>query len=151
VPNSERLLRAVLDRNRVQVRRVSADEIPLVDGRCSAQGWCLVEEGKDCRPATWPWPTRPCEVLHPTNPSPKPNPNPNPNLSPNPNPNPNPNLNPNRNRNPNSSRGLNRNRIPNPNPKPNPPTRCSTRPPISRAVCMPTASSPGSRCGGCAP
>ena len=147
MPNSERLLRAVLDRNRVQVRRVSADEIPLVDGRCSAQGWCLVEEGKDCRPATWPWPTRPCEVLHPTNPSPKPNPNPN--LSPN--PNPNPNLNPNRNRNPNSSRGLNRNRIPNPNPKPNPPTRCSTRPPISRAVCMPTASSPGSRCGGCAP
>lgn len=54
----------MLDRNRVQVRRVSADEIPLVDGRCSAQGWCLVEEGKDCRPAAWPWPTRPCEVLN---------------------------------------------------------------------------------------
>ena len=103
------------------MRRVSADEIPLVDGRCSAQaypapnpnsypnlspnpnlhpnpnpntnpnaspnpnpnpnanpnatlpptsvlaqGWCLVEEGKDCRPAAWPWPTRPCEVLNAT-------------------------------------------------------------------------------------
>lgn len=64
IPNSERLLRAVLDRNRVQVKRVSAEQIPLVDGRCSAQGWCLVEEGKDCRPATWPWPTKPCEVLN---------------------------------------------------------------------------------------
>ena len=42
MPNSERLLRAVLDRNRVQVRRVSADEVPLVDGRCSAQGWCTI-------------------------------------------------------------------------------------------------------------
>jgi hypothetical protein len=61
ITNSERLLRAVLDRRGVRVQRVSAEDLPLVDGRCTPQGWCLVEEGKDCRPATWPWPTRPCE------------------------------------------------------------------------------------------
>ena len=61
ITNSERLLRAVLDRRGVRVQRVSAEDLPLVDGRCTPQGWCLVEEGKDCRPATWPWPARPCE------------------------------------------------------------------------------------------
>jgi hypothetical protein len=61
IPNSERLIRAVYDRRRVRVLRVSADELPLVDGRCSPQGWCLVEEGKDCRPVSWSWPTKPCE------------------------------------------------------------------------------------------
>ena len=76
------------------MRRVSADEIPLVDGRCSAQGWCLVEEGKDCRPATWPWPTRPCEVRSTTNPNLNLKPNTNPNPDRNPNRNPNLNLNP---------------------------------------------------------
>lgn len=40
------------------------EKLPLVDGRCSPFGWCLVEEGKDCRPATWPWQTKPCETLN---------------------------------------------------------------------------------------
>ena len=48
------------------MRRVSADEIPLVDGRCSAQGWCLVEENKDCRPTKWSWPAKPCDHLNAT-------------------------------------------------------------------------------------
>ena len=29
---------------------------------CSPQGWCLVEEGKDCRPPSWAHPARPCEA-----------------------------------------------------------------------------------------
>ena len=29
-------------------------------------GWCLVETGKDCRPASWPWPSKPCEELNAT-------------------------------------------------------------------------------------
>ena len=66
IPNSERLLRAVLDRNGVQVNRVTPEELPLVDGRCSPFGWCLVEEGKDCRPKSWSYPTRPCEALNAT-------------------------------------------------------------------------------------
>ena len=76
IPNSERLLRAVLDRNGVKVERVTAADLPLVDGRCSPFGWCLVEEGKDCRPTKWTWadpaskpsnqPTRPCEELNAT-------------------------------------------------------------------------------------
>ena len=61
ITNSERLLRAVLDRRGVRVQRVSASELPLVDGRCTSMGWCLVEEGKDCRPPKWTWPGRPCE------------------------------------------------------------------------------------------
>ena len=40
---------------------VTADALPLVDGRCSPRGWCLVESGKDCRPAAWTLPSRPCE------------------------------------------------------------------------------------------
>uniref|UniRef100_A0A7S2I821 Uncharacterized protein n=1 Tax=Haptolina brevifila TaxID=156173 RepID=A0A7S2I821_9EUKA len=64
IPNSERLLRAVLDRRGVQVQRVTPEQLPLVDGRCSPQGWCLVEEGKDCRPKTWALPSRPCEELN---------------------------------------------------------------------------------------
>ena len=64
IPNSERLLRAVLDRNGVKVERVEPAELPLVDARCSPFGWCLVEEGKDCRPLTWSWPTKPCELLN---------------------------------------------------------------------------------------
>ena len=64
IPNSERLLRAVFDRNGVRVLRVTADELPLVDGRCSPYGWCLVEEGKDCRPSQWSLPARPCETLN---------------------------------------------------------------------------------------
>ena len=58
--------RAVLDRNGVQVDRVEAADLPLVDARCSPFGWCLVEEGKDCRPTTWSWPTKPCEQLNAT-------------------------------------------------------------------------------------
>ena len=60
------ILRAVLDRNGVQVNRVTPEELPLVDGRCSPFGWCLVEEGKDCRPKSWSYPTRPCEALNAT-------------------------------------------------------------------------------------
>lgn len=37
IPNSERLLRAVLDRNHVAVSKISAEALPLVDGRCSPQ------------------------------------------------------------------------------------------------------------------
>ena len=48
------------------MKRVSAEQIPLVDGRCSAQGWCLVEEGKDCRPEKWTLAVRPCEELNAT-------------------------------------------------------------------------------------
>ena len=66
IPNSERLLRKVLDRHRVKVDRVQPGVLPLVDGRCSADGWCLVEEGKDCRPKSWAWPTKPCEELNAT-------------------------------------------------------------------------------------
>ena len=66
IPNSERLLRAVLDRNGVKVERVLPAELPLVDARCSPYGWCLVEEGKDCRPATWSYATKPCELLNAT-------------------------------------------------------------------------------------
>lgn len=66
IPNSERLLRAVLDSHEVSVTRVTAAQLPLVDGRCSAEGWCLVEEGKDCRPSTWTWPTKLCEQLNTT-------------------------------------------------------------------------------------
>ena len=62
IPNSERLLRKVLDRHRVRVDRVAAGALPLVDGRCSADGWCLVEEGKDCRPTSWAHPAKPCEA-----------------------------------------------------------------------------------------
>ena len=62
IPNSERLLRKVLDRHRVKVDRVQPAVLPLVDGRCSAEGWCLVEEGKDCRPPSWAHPARPCEA-----------------------------------------------------------------------------------------
>ena len=62
IPNSERLLRKVLDRHRVKVDRVQPGVLPLVDGRCSAEGWCLVEEGKDCRPPSWAHPARPCEA-----------------------------------------------------------------------------------------
>ncbi|KAL3931628.1 MAG: hypothetical protein SGPRY_001044 [Prymnesium sp.] len=46
-----------------KVSRVSAEELPLVDGRCTAHGWCLVEEGKDCRPAQRSWAARPCEEV----------------------------------------------------------------------------------------
>ena len=46
---------------RLPRQRVSADALPLVDGRCSPHGWCLVETGKDCRPERWSWPVRPCE------------------------------------------------------------------------------------------
>ena len=49
-----------------QVERVEPAELPLVDARCSPFGWCLVEEGKDCRPKTWAWPTKPCEELNAT-------------------------------------------------------------------------------------
>lgn len=66
IPNSERLLKAVLDVHDVTVTRVTAEQLPLVDGRCSAEGWCLVEEGKDCRPSTWTWPAKPCEKLNTT-------------------------------------------------------------------------------------
>jgi hypothetical protein len=66
IPNSERLLRAVLDRNGVKVDRVDPEALPLVDGRCSPFGWCLVEEGKDCHPRSWTWPSRPCEQLNAT-------------------------------------------------------------------------------------
>jgi len=66
VPNSERLLKKVLDNNLVKVQRVTAEQLPLVDGRCTARGWCLVEEGKDCRPATWSWAARPCEEIEMT-------------------------------------------------------------------------------------
>ena len=38
IPNSERLLKTILDRNGVSVARVGADALPLVDGRCSPQG-----------------------------------------------------------------------------------------------------------------
>ena len=62
IPNSERLLRAVLDRNGVKVERVEPQRLPLVDARCSPYGWCLVEEGKDCRPPSWAHPARPCEA-----------------------------------------------------------------------------------------
>ena len=78
------------------VSRVPAEEMPLVDGRCSpygwwqgrtsctphtvhlprgalltlctvcGAGWCLVETGKDCHPAAWTWPARPCEELNAT-------------------------------------------------------------------------------------
>ena len=61
ISNSERLLKAVLDRRGVRVQRESVEQLPLVDGRCTPHGWCLVEEGKDCRPARWPWPSMPCE------------------------------------------------------------------------------------------
>ena len=66
IPNSERLLRAVLDRRGVRVLRASAEELPLVDGRCSPQGWCLVESGKDCRPQAWALNAQPCEQLNMT-------------------------------------------------------------------------------------
>ena len=33
---------------------------PLVDGRCSPLGWCLVEPGKDCWPADFAWRVAPC-------------------------------------------------------------------------------------------
>ena len=57
----------MLDRNRVKVARVPAKQLPLVDGRCSAQGWCLVEENKDCRPPPpWGSDVRPCEDLNAT-------------------------------------------------------------------------------------
>jgi hypothetical protein len=48
----------------VRVSRVPPEDLPLVDGRCSAHGWCLVEEGKDCKPSTWAWPATPCEQLN---------------------------------------------------------------------------------------
>ena len=64
IPNSERLLRAVFERNGVRVERVEAAQLPLVDARCSPFGWCLVEEGKDCRPTSWTWNTKPCEQLN---------------------------------------------------------------------------------------
>ena len=66
ISNSERLLKAVLDRRGVRVQRVSPEAIPLVDGRCVSQGWCLVENGKDCRPATVPLRTKPCETYNMT-------------------------------------------------------------------------------------
>ena len=68
IPNSKRLLRAVFDRRGVRVQRATSDELPLVDGRCSPHGWCLVETGKDCRPASWVGvhATRPCEELNMT-------------------------------------------------------------------------------------
>ena len=66
IPNSERLLRAVLDRNGVLVSRVEPEDLPLVDGRCSPFGWCLVEQGKDCRPQRWSYPCKPCEELNAT-------------------------------------------------------------------------------------
>ena len=58
------MLRAVLDRNGLRVERVTAEQ--LAEGHCSGFGWCLVEEGKDCRPAKWSWPSLPCEQLNAT-------------------------------------------------------------------------------------
>ena len=66
IPNSERLLYRVLDRNGVKVQKVDAHALPLVDGRCSGSGWCLVEVGKDCRPPQWSWPSKPCLELNTT-------------------------------------------------------------------------------------
>lgn len=66
IPNSERLLRSVFERNGVQVSRITPEELPLVDARCSPFGWCLVEENKDCRPARWSWPAKVCEHLNAT-------------------------------------------------------------------------------------
>jgi hypothetical protein len=48
------------------VTRVPPTVLPLVDGRCSAQGTCLVESGKDCRPEEWQWSAQPCESLNVT-------------------------------------------------------------------------------------
>ena len=67
VGNSEQLLRRVLTRHAVPVTSVPPDELPLVDGRCSPRGWCLVEPGKDC----WPqerraWAAPPCSQLNAT-------------------------------------------------------------------------------------
>lgn len=66
IPNSERLLKAVLERNGVAVARVPPEALPLVDGRCSPYGWCLVETSKDCRPVTWPYAAKPCETRNAT-------------------------------------------------------------------------------------
>ena len=66
ITNSERLLHRVLSFNGVKVQKVDAVALPLVDGRCSPSGWCLVEVGKDCRPAHWVWPAQPCLEMNAT-------------------------------------------------------------------------------------
>ena len=66
VGNSEQLLRRVLTRHGVTVTSVPPDELPLVDGRCSPHGWCLVEPGKDCWPAEYAWEAPPCSGLNAT-------------------------------------------------------------------------------------
>ena len=60
VGNSEQLLRRVLDKHSVGVAFIPPDQLPLVDGRCSPEGWCLVEPGKDCWPSGYSWDAQPC-------------------------------------------------------------------------------------------
>ena len=67
VGNSEQLLKKSLALHGVlskHVTRVPPEMLPLVDSRCSPQGTCLVEEGKDCRPAQYTWRAPPCEALN---------------------------------------------------------------------------------------
>ena len=71
IRNSEQLLKAVLDKRGVRVEQLDAHQMPLIDGRCSGRGgeaigqrrksYCLVEENKDCRPATWTRDVKPCD------------------------------------------------------------------------------------------
>jgi hypothetical protein len=71
IRNSEQLLKAVLDKRGVRVQQLDAQQMPLIDGRCSGRGgeasgqrrksYCLVEENKDCRPATWTRDVKPCD------------------------------------------------------------------------------------------
>ena len=56
----------MLARGGVAVESVPPDELPLVDGRCSAQGWCLVEPGKDCWPSRYSLAAPPCSRLNAT-------------------------------------------------------------------------------------
>lgn len=66
IRNAEGLMKWLLKRNDLEAVRALPEALPFVDGRCSPFGWCLVELQKDCRPATWSYPTKPCEEFNAT-------------------------------------------------------------------------------------